>query len=193
MAFGKLDINISVEHNNAVAWLTLWPFRQTYGQSGSDQLSGFMHIFRQNRQYLKAYRGRHTSYGIRYGYGYNEYNNANPELEKHLDKGFHMISFEWNKTALIWKIDEKIVNKQNLDRYFPFSQINNQTYKEKGQPFDHGFKLQITDQFYFNTRYSDIDDNFIDSKFIIDSVTYYHLNGSRLFTNYTKNCKLIQQ
>jgi hypothetical protein len=175
MAFGKFDINMSVEHNNAAAWITLWPYRQTYG---SGQLSGFIHIFRQNNQYVKTNREKDTSYGIRYGYDFIVYGYMDSEQEKLLDTGFHLISFEWNLTAMIWKIDENIVYQQNLDRYFPLSFDNNQTYKEKIQPFDHLFYLQITDQFF------DIDDNFTNSKFIIDSISYYHLNGSELFTNY---------
>jgi hypothetical protein len=117
---------------------------------------------------------------IRYGQNMLEKSKElNESMHNKFIHGFHIISFEWNKVNMIWKIDGIILYELSIDRYFKLSTITGETYSKTGLPFDHKFKLVLSNEFFIETEYEEINDDFIESEFIIDYIKYYAWNESR--------------
>ena len=104
-----------------------------------------------------------------------EYTNLDKTKLSLIRSGFHVFVFEWNKMGMVWKIDQYIILKKSLNRYFRISDKNGH-YTEKGQPFDHDFGLFLANQIPGGIKYEDINENFTNTQFIIDYVKYYKWN-----------------
>jgi len=129
--YGKFEINASIEHNNAKAYIRLSPQRKIYGL---EVRSGYIDIFTDDNRYLRQ-RSNKARLGIRVQYGdvFEEFHNLNKIELSRIKTGFHIFVFEWNKREMIWKIDENIVFNLSLDKYFSIS-LKQDKYAEKGQP-----------------------------------------------------------
>jgi len=163
--------------------MTLKPVNSIYGSK--EYQSGHISIFEHHNQYLRNRTNSNGAFvGISYGDEKHDYINLKEAQKSLIKSGFHIFVFEWNKREMIWKIDENIVFTQNLDKYFIIS-ADEGLYTKKGQPFDHDFKLRLSNEFSLDIEYEDINENFIDSEFIIDYVKYYEWNPEDEETNFT--------
>ena len=171
--YGKFEINASIEYNNATVFILLTPRFRIYGTKG--RISGYVDTFIFNNVYLRQ-QSNGGSVGISYGEDPTYELTTLDETKLSLIRsGFHVFVFEWNKMEMVWKIDQDIILKKSLNRYFKISDKSGQ-YAEKGQPFDHDFHLFLANQMPNGIKYQDINENFTNTQFIIDYVKYYKWN-----------------
>jgi beta-glucanase (GH16 family) len=172
--YGKFEINASIEHNNAIGFILLSPKNEMHD---SEEPNGYIDAFILNKEYLRD-QSIHVGAGIRYGDGLSDLTYLNETQLSLIQSGFHIFVFQWNKMEMVWKIDQNIVLKMSLNKYFMIT--NKETrYAEKGQPFDRDFALFVSNHFSEGTTYEDINENFTDSQFIIDYIKYYKWNNKQ--------------